>query len=193
MAMIANERQEEAVPLTNIRRLICRPRRHLFVLVLVAALAAAAAQAGAGAVRVSRVPTLETQMLSAINGLRREHGLVPLRPSAELASAAQGHSLSMAEHGLFTHSSAAGSPFRSRVDAALRRFKVLGETMAWAAPGLTAQQALAMWLRSPRHRKTLLSPGWRKIGLGAVHAAAAPGVFDGLDVTILTADFAARS
>jgi uncharacterized protein YkwD len=64
--------------------------------------------------------------------------------------------------------------------------------MVWASPGLSADQALEMWLNSPPHRKNLLTPAWREIGLGAVRALAAPGVYQGRDVTILTADFGVR-
>jgi uncharacterized protein YkwD len=166
-----------------------RPSRLLVVLAVAAFLAAAAVQSAAGAARITRIPTLEVQTLAAINELRREHGLLTLRASPALDSAAQSHSLSMAEHGYFTHRSAGGSAFGTRVGAFFREYRALGETMAWASPALTAQQTLQLWLRSPRHRQTLLSPTWREIGLGAVHAPAAPGVFGGLEVTILTADF----
>jgi uncharacterized protein YkwD len=168
---------------------IGRPSRLLIVLAVAAVLTAAAVQSAAGAARVTRVPTLEVQTLAAINELRREHGLPMLRSSAVLASAAQSHSLSMAEHGYFTHSSARGSAFAKRVGADFGRYKAIGETMAWASPALSAQQTLALWLRSPQHRKTLLAPAWSEIGLGAVHTPAAPGAFGGLEVTILTADF----
>jgi len=175
----------------------CRPHRLFTVLAVAAALAAAAVQPAAGgpritrvpaagAPRVTRVPTLEVEALVAINKLRREHGLPPVRASAALASAAQRHSLSMAEHGYFSHASLGGSAFATRIGPG---FRALGEAMAWASPALSAQHTLALWLRSPSHRETLLSPTWRQIGLGAVHALDAPGTFRGLDVTILTADF----
>jgi uncharacterized protein YkwD len=153
------------------------------------AIAAAAGQAVAGAGQVTPVPTLETRTLAAINELRRDHGMLPLRPSETLASEAQSHSLSMAEIGYFAHNSADGSAFRVRVAEVLRGYKALGETLAWASPTLSAEQTLALWLQSPHHRQTILTPGWREIGLGAVHSSSAPGVFRGLEVTILTADF----
>jgi uncharacterized protein YkwD len=162
-------------------------------LAVVAVLVAAAAQAASGGVRVERLPTLEVQVLAAINGVRRTHGLVPLRQSPMLTSAAQSHSLSMAEHGYFEHSSAGGLVFGARLGADRLRYAALGETMAWASPALTAVQALGLWLNSPEHRKLLLGPGWRDVGLGAVHAPAAPGVFEGRDVTILTVDFGSRN
>jgi uncharacterized protein YkwD len=49
-----------------------------------------------------------------------------------------------------------------------------------------------MWLRSRPHRRNLLTPRWREIGLSAVHVAAAPGFFGGRTVTIVTADFGVR-
>ena len=64
--------------------------------------------------------------------------------------------------------------------------------MVWASPSLCAAQAIDMWLKSPPHRKNLLTPAWREVGIGGVHALAAPGVYEGLDVTILTADFGVR-
>jgi uncharacterized protein YkwD len=161
------------------------PYRLLTVLAVTAALAAAA-QPAAGAAPITRVPTLEEETLAAINQLRREHGLPTVRASAALASVAKSHSVSMAEHGYFSHASLGGSAFASRFGSG---FRALGETMAWASPGLSARRTLALWLRSPSHRQTLLSPTWRVVGLGAVHAVGAPGAFRGLDVTILTVDF----
>ena len=64
--------------------------------------------------------------------------------------------------------------------------------MVWSSAELTADQVIEMWLASPPRRKNLLTPAWREVGLGAVHAPAAPGVYEGLDVTILTADFGVR-
>jgi uncharacterized protein YkwD len=48
------------------------------------------------------------------------------------------------------------------------------------------------WLASPHHRENLLNPKWREVGVAAVHAWSAPGVYDGREVTVLTADFGAR-
>ena len=138
---------------------------------------------------------LEPQVLAAINDFRRAHGLGPLRLSRGLAVAAGLHSLSMAEHGFFEHTSLHGSPFSKRVAAAYpkkgSRVWRVGENIVWASPGLSARQALELWLASPPHRENLLSSAWHEIGLGAVHAVAG-GVYDGRDVTILTADFGVR-
>ena len=199
------------------RRRVVGPRRSRFGVAwsrLLAALVVVLALAGSGAVSFAALPTagagapqtsnaahgiarlraLEPQLLAAINDFRRANGLAPLRLSRGLALAASQHSLSMAEHGYFEHRSLDGSAFWRRVKAVYprsgRRWSV-GENLVWACPGLNARQALELWLASPPHRKNLLSPVWREIGIGAVHAFAG-GVYNGHDVTILTADFGVR-
>jgi uncharacterized protein YkwD len=47
-------------------------------------------------------------------------------------------------------------------------------------------------MQSPGHRRNILTARWREIGLSAVTVAAAPGVFGGRDVLIITTDFGAR-
>lgn len=145
---------------------------------------------------ITGVADLERQVLAALNRVRKEHGLVPLRASKPLATAARGHSRSMAEHGFFQHSSYDGSAFWTRIKPLYKpvqgRYWGAGENMVWASPGLSAEQAIDLWMKSPPHRKNMLTPGWRDVGIGGVHALAAPGVYDGLDVTILTADFGVR-
>jgi uncharacterized protein YkwD len=153
------------------------------------------ATGGTGSVAV--LPGLEARLLSHINDVRRGAGLVPLRASPALAAAAHEQSLSMAEHGFFGHDSFSGAPFWKRVetrypksaDGAWR----VGENLGWSSPRLSARQLLELWLNSPPHRQNLLTAVWREVGIAAVHASSAPGVYAGQDVTILTADFGVRS
>ena len=157
---------------------------------------AAAAPASAGARGIRPMNQLEGKVLAAINDLRRARGVAVLRLNPVLSGAASQHSVSLAEHGLFEHASPDGSPFWKR-DAAVYpkgayRLWSVGENMAYGAPRLSAGQAIELWLASPSHRANLLSPTWREVGLGAVHAVAAGGVYDGRDVTIVTADFGVR-
>jgi uncharacterized protein YkwD len=146
--------------------------------------------------RVTDLPQLEVRLLAQINDLRHAAGLAPLRASAGLAAAAREQSLSMAEHGFFGHESFGGSPFWKRVETKYRRPAAgswrVGENLVWSTPRLSARQALSLWLQSPPHRQNLLTPGWREVGIAAVHASSAPGVYAGHNVTILTADFGVR-
>lgn len=146
--------------------------------------------------RVSGIPALREQVLMAINDLRRSKGLPGLKLNTALSLAALGHSRSMAEHGFFSHDGWNGSAFWARLKPRYRPQRgkqwAVGENMVWASPDLSANQAIQMWLDSPPHRKNLLASEWREVGLGAVRALAARGVYHGLDVTILTADFGIR-
>jgi uncharacterized protein YkwD len=145
---------------------------------------------------VSALSDLEREVVVALNQERVRRGLAPLRTNRRLSVAARGHSLSMAEHGYFAHESYGGAAFWVRIKAAYPalpgRSWAAGENLAWASPELTAAETVDMWLNSPQHRQNMLAPRWREIGIGGVRAVAAPGVYEGLDATIVTADFGVR-
>jgi uncharacterized protein YkwD len=146
---------------------------------------------------VTRVTTLDAALVVQVNAFRAAHGLTPLRVSPFLAAAARAHSTQMARRGYFSHNSANGSPFSSRIatyyPARGYRSWTVGENLLWASPDVGAARALRLWLSSPPHRANLLNPAWREIGLAAVHATRAPGVYGNSPTTIVTADFGARS
>jgi uncharacterized protein YkwD len=147
----------------------------------------------------SAVPETQLQvaLLGQINGFRAAHGLRPLRISSALRSVAGAHSDQMARLGYFSHSSADGQSFSARIAQAYSprgyRSWTVGENLVWAGPDLGAAQAFRLWLGSPPHRANLMDPRWREVGLGAVHASSAPGVYHGGPATIVTADFGART
>ena len=146
--------------------------------------------------RPSTINALESGVLAEVNSYRRSHGLVPLRLSSRLTAAAGAHSRAMATKGFFAHESADGTAFWKRVQRYYpsRRFRTwsVGETLLWSSPGVDAAGALRMWVNSPPHRRVLLNGRWREVGLSAVHVKVAPGVFNGLEVTVVTADFGVR-
>ena len=173
-----------------------RWKRIAAVVVVVGALAAPASAAENASRRVTAADPLERSVLLEVNALRARHRLAPLRLSDRLTAAADAHSDAMARRGFFAHESADGSAFWKRV----RRFYgdrgfgywSVGENLLWSSPNIDAAGALQMWLDSPPHRKNLLKPEWREIGLSALHVPSAPGVYNGLEVTIVTADFGIR-
>ena len=138
---------------------------------------------------------LATEILRELNAFRLRHGRAPLRSSRGLATAAASHSQAMARLGFFTHESHDGSPFWKRVHRSYPvagfRGWIVGENLLWATT-VTASRAVAAWARSPGHRANMLSRRWREIGISAVRASAAPGVYGGRDVTIVTTDFGVR-
>ena len=139
---------------------------------------------------------LEAAVLVELNRVRREHGLAPLTASKPLAAAAAGHSREMASSGYFAHEDALGRPFWKRIETAYpsRGWSLwsVGENLLWSSPDVDAPHAIQLWLDSPEHRRNMLSPKWREVGLSAVHAESAPGSYQGLEVTIVTADFGVR-
>jgi uncharacterized protein YkwD len=146
---------------------------------------------------VAPVGRLASGLVAQVNALRVAHGLLPLRVSQSLRAAANVHSTQMARLGYFSHDSANGGSFSSRIatfyPARGYRSWTVGENLLWASPYVGALRALKLWLASPPHRANLLNPRWREIGLVAVHARSAPGVYGNAPTTIVTADFGTRS
>jgi uncharacterized protein YkwD len=103
----------------------------------------------------------------------------------------------MGTFGFFGHSSHDGSAFWKRVQRYYGKGRyanwAVGENLLWSTTGLDASGALKLWMASPGHRKNILTARWREVGLSAVTVPAAPGVFGGRDVVIITSDFGVRS
>jgi len=174
-----------------------RLRRLLVVLAALAVTAVAASTAPAAPrSHGATLSALESSVLVDINAFRARHGLARLRPSTPLTTAARAHSQQMAQDGYFAHNSADGSVFWRRLQAyypsSSWRYWAVGENLLWSAPAVDGARALDLWVASPEHLRNLLDPQWREIGVSAVHIAGAPGVYHGLDVTIVTTDFGRR-
>ena len=168
----------------------------LGVLAFLSVGAAGADAAGTPVRTLSSANQLESQVLGGLNAVRRAHGLVPLRLSQPLASAADAHSQEMGNFGYFAHPSRDGSAFWKRI----QRFYPagdgswsVGENLLWSTTGIDAARALKLWMASPGHRKNILTARWREVGLSAVRVPSAPGVYGGRDVVIITTDFGVRA
>jgi uncharacterized protein YkwD len=166
-------------------------------LTLAAAAAAAPAATPAPTRSLTAVNTLETQVLARLNAIRRQHGLVPLKLSKPLTTAADAHSTAMGRFGFFAHDSRDGTEFWQRVrryygPSGYRTWSV-GENLLWSSGRLDAAEAVRLWMSSPGHRKNILTARWREIGLSAVGVERAPGVYGGRDVVIITTDFGVRA
>lgn len=137
--------------------------------------------AGANAALVSK---RESNLLRAVNKVRVAHDLRPLRLDRTLARVAQRHSTALLRRDVFTHGA-----FATRMRRSGARGPFFGENLAWGT-GSRARAATVVrsWLRSPGHRRNLLRPGFRRIGIGSV-----TGTFAGYrGATMVTADFAGR-
>ena len=140
--------------------------------------------------------SLESGVLQQLNKIRVQHGLVPVKISARLTSAAEQHSAEMGVDGYFEHNSHDGTAFWKRINRWYASggfgYWSVGENLLWSSPDIEPARALELWMNSPEHRANILAARWREIGVAAVHVHAAPGDYHGLDVTIITTDFGVR-
>ena len=146
---------------------------------------------------VSATPELARALLAEVNRVRVANGLRPLAYSARLTNAATAHARALATAGQFTHT----WPTNGRVFSSwirdfypARGYRVwsVGENLLWASPGFTPASGIQQWLDSPAHRRVLLTPSWRELGIAVVSAVSAPGAFGGRDVQIAAAEFGKR-
>ena len=139
----------------------------------------------------------EYDIVRRMNAIRASRGLRALRVSRQLSAAAAYHTNQMGLRGFFEHESANGADFWKRIERFYpsRRFRSwsVGENILWGSPEISAAKAVREWMESPPHRANIMSREWREVGLGAAHFESAPGQYRGGPVTIVTADFGART
>ena len=131
----------------------------------------------------------ERAVVRSINRQRAHHGLGHVRGSSALARAADYHSWEMLDANYFAHESRGGGSFDARVRRFTRR-RALGETLAMLGGGCRrgmATRVVRMWMNSPGHRAILLSPAFRRVGIGARAGSLGSG-----RACVVTADFASR-
>lgn len=126
----------------------------------------------------------ESSLLRALNQVRAQHGLAPLRVDLRLERAARAYSAHMLRTGTFAH-----GDFRTRIVRYGGRGPVLGENLAWGVgSAASAQGIVRMWMNSPSHRANVLRPGFNRIGVGR-----RVGTFAGRPgAAVVTANFAGR-
>lgn len=112
-------------------------------------------------------PTSETRMLQLVNQERLANGLVALTMDERVREVARAHSAEMFRLSYFAHESpVTGTPF-DRMTRAGIRFGLAGENLAYAPNVETAHRGL---MNSPDHRRNILAPGFRKVGIGVLQA-----------------------
>lgn len=114
------------------------------------------------------LPDSGSDVIAAVNALRRANGLTPYKVNAALMFAAQKHSEYQASIGTWSHSGKNGSNPNSRAVAAgygagaqvfVSENVAMGQTM-------TAQGAVAIWQGDSLHLGTMLSPSYQDAGAG---------------------------
>lgn len=90
----------------------------------------------------------------------------PLRWNAQLATAAERHSLDMSDNNFFDHTGTGNTSVGERVNAANYAWQSVGENLA--AGQLTLQEAIEGWLSSPGHCRNIMNTRYKEAGLACV-------------------------
>lgn len=127
----------------------------------------------------------ESRTVVLINQIRVAHGLHPLSIDPKLAAAAREHSGNMLARGYFDHDGPDGT-FEARVPRFVGQRYMLAENIAYGTGSYAkASGIVSMWMHSAGHRRVILTPSLRRIGVGVAY-----GSFQGYSGTgLATADF----
>jgi uncharacterized protein YkwD len=124
---------------------------------------------------------LARAVLCLLNDERRLRGLRPLRASAPLTLAARRHASDMVRRRYFAHVSPAGATLGDRAARTgyLRGASgwSLGEVLAWTDHArATPRTAVQELMHSAPHRRIILTPAYRQVGISVLGHAPLPGV-----------------
>jgi uncharacterized protein YkwD len=110
---------------------------------------------------------LMSEVVTRTNHVRHAAGCDELTVDQGLIDASVFQSYFMARTGIFSHIGRYDTTFVARAHMAGYE-SPSGENIAWGYP--TADQVMAAWMASPRHRANILNCAARSIGTGVVYA-----------------------
>jgi uncharacterized protein YkwD len=108
------------------------------------------------------------EIASLINNARAQNGLPALTINAQLAAAAQGHSIDMACHGFLGHNGSDGSSAYERIAAAGYNASSSEEIIFGSG---YPQTAFDWWMNDQIHRNAILNPNTVEMGVGYAYKA----------------------
>jgi uncharacterized protein YkwD len=113
-------------------------------------------------------------LLCAVNRARARNGLPAFATDRRLRRAATAHARDMVRRRYFAHQRAGGPSLSARLRAAGWHGHAAGEAIAWGCGSAAgAASTVAAWLHSAAHRAILLSPAYRRAGIGVAGRAPA--------------------
>jgi uncharacterized protein YkwD/uncharacterized membrane protein required for colicin V production len=112
-------------------------------------------------------PSSEITMLRLLNQERAIAGLPLLVSDDVLRSVARAHSEEMFQLGYFSHDSPLGGTPADRVRRAGARYTVVAENLAYAPTVEVAHRSL---MASSEHRRNILSPELKRVGIGVAQS-----------------------
>lgn len=112
----------------------------------------------------ANAPTMQQELLAHLNAERKARGLAPLKLSAKLDRAAEGHACDNARRRSISHESSDGGTLTTRLRKAGYKYRAAAENTGRGFG--TPQRAVAWWMNSPKHRTNILYPKMREVGIG---------------------------
>jgi len=121
----------------------------------------------------------EAEMFKLVNEERRKRGISELSLRSEVIPVARAHATDMWERRYFGHVSPDGKDVGDRLNEAAISYSVAGENLALAPTVQTAHNGL---MNSEGHRKNILDPEFKKLGVGVIDN----GVYGKMFVQVFT-------
>ncbi len=110
--------------------------------------------------------SIETEVATLVNKYRSEAGLPPLKLVEDVSNVARVKSEDMRDNRYFDHNSPVyGDPF-SMLNTFGISYKTAGENIAKGQK--TAESVMNAWMNSEGHRKNIMNPSFKEIGVGYV-------------------------
>ncbi len=116
----------------------------------------------------------EARLLALVNAERERRGIASLAWSETLARVARRHARDMRDAGRASHRSRDGTTFEGRLVRAEIRLEAAAENVGYARDVVHAHEGL---MESPGHRKNILDPHMRDLGVGVVREEGRAGVY----------------
>lgn len=121
----------------------------------------------------------ETAMFNLVNEERRKSGIAQLKWRVEAVPVARNHARDMWERGYFGHVSPEGKDVGDRLEGANVMYRIAGENLALAPTLQTAHTGL---MNSEGHRRNILDPEFKRMGIGVIDN----GIYGKMFVQIFT-------
>lgn len=124
-----------------------------------------------------------------IDAERARRGLPRLRVDRSLAAMARRYARAMVRARFFSHTAPGGGTLDRRVRAtgfagAGVASWTVGEDLGWGTgTSATPRQQVAAWMASPPHRRNILEPSFRSIGIGVATGVPVRGVAAAIGAT----------
>jgi len=119
------------------------------------------------------IPKAAVSVMIALNKFRAVNGLTRLAYDKRLATAATKHAQAMATADFFSHTGANGSSISKRVSNVGYPWRLVAENIAAGMQG--GEEAVAVWIDSPGHRKNMLTEDLTHAGIGYAGVSPDPG------------------